>query len=429
MGSNHTLHVEGMALLVSSIRELSLAEDLAGVMRVVRKTARALTGADGACFVLREGDQCYYADEDAITPLWKGSKFPMSACVSGWAMLHKEAVVIEDIYKDDRIPADAYRPTFVKSLVMVPIRTADPIGAIGNYWSVIRMPSAEEVALLQALADITAVMIDNVQVRSQLERKVTERTQELDDSLQRERRLNETKSAFLSMASHEFRTPLSTILSSISLVESYSRSGETVLTDKHCQRIRSAARNLDNILEGFLCFDKLEQGKVSMKQQAIDLRELLQETVEQLAGIKKPGQEIRFTYEGDTEAMLDATIVRNVTVNLLSNAIKYSGKDIFLNACIQAGQVTLSVRDQGIGIPAGQQRLLFEKFFRASNAGSIQGTGLGLNIVKHYVNLLKGTISFESIEGQGTTFTLQFPNGPAAYFELNPPTGAVAVAG
>src|SRR5262245_7519347 len=147
----------GMIGLVEVVQRLSLARDVATVQDIVRSAARRLTGADGATFVLLDGDRCYYADEDAIAPLWKGQRFPMSACISGWAMLHRQPAVIEDIYADDRIPHDAYRPTFVKSLVMVPIRTLDPIGAIGTYWATRHKPTAEEVGLLQALADSASI--------------------------------------------------------------------------------------------------------------------------------------------------------------------------------------------------------------------------------------------------------------------------------
>lgn len=149
-------------------------------MAVVRVAARELTGADGATFVLREGHQCFYADENAISPLWKGRRFPMEACVSGWSMLHREPAVIEDIYKDARIPADAYRPTFVRSLAMVPIRTLDPIGAIGVYWARRHRPTPDEVKLMQALADTTAVALENVRVYSELEHRVRDRTAELE---------------------------------------------------------------------------------------------------------------------------------------------------------------------------------------------------------------------------------------------------------
>jgi diguanylate cyclase (GGDEF)-like protein len=165
--------------LIRVVQELSMARDVDRVAEIVRRAARELTGADGATFVLRDGQQCFYRDEDAISPLWKGQRFPMSLCISGWAMLNRQATVIPDIYLDPRIPHEAYRPTFVKSLVMVPIRTLDPIGAIGNYWASPHTATAEQVELLQALADSTSIALENVQVYSEMERRVAERTGQL----------------------------------------------------------------------------------------------------------------------------------------------------------------------------------------------------------------------------------------------------------
>jgi hypothetical protein len=165
--------------LVVAIQRLSLARSIADIQEIVRSAARRLTGADGATFVLREGEHCYYADEDAISPLWKGQRFPLSACISGWAMLNRQPAVIEDIYSDERIPHDAYRPTFVQSLAMVPIRTLAPVGAIGNYWARRHQPSAQEVELLQALADSTAVAMENVRVYQELEQARLETLQRL----------------------------------------------------------------------------------------------------------------------------------------------------------------------------------------------------------------------------------------------------------
>ena len=163
----HALGEEGE--LIETIQQLSLARSVKEIQAIVRHTARRLTRADGATFVLRDGDLCHYADEDAIAPLWKGQRFPMSACISGWVMLNRRAAMLPDIYADDRIPADAYRPTFVKSLLMVPIRKLDPIGAIGNYWAEHHEPSHREMMLLQALADSTAVAMENVRMISELE--------------------------------------------------------------------------------------------------------------------------------------------------------------------------------------------------------------------------------------------------------------------
>jgi GAF domain-containing protein len=121
--------------LIALIQRLSFCHDIDMVMAVLRESARRLTGADGLTVVLREGDLCYYAEEDAISPLWKGKRFPLGACISGWCMLNRKQVAIRDIYADPRIPHEAYRPTFVKSLAMTPIRMDDPLGAIGAYWA------------------------------------------------------------------------------------------------------------------------------------------------------------------------------------------------------------------------------------------------------------------------------------------------------
>jgi HD-GYP domain-containing protein (c-di-GMP phosphodiesterase class II) len=160
--------VDSTRELIATVQRLALARSLPDVQAIVRTAARRLTGADGATFVLRDEGRCYYADEDAISPLWKGQRFPMSSCISGWAMLNRRPAAIEDIYADDRIPHAAYRPTFVKSLAMVPIRTLDPIGAIGNYWAQPHQPSDEEIEVLQALADSTAVAMENVRALTEL---------------------------------------------------------------------------------------------------------------------------------------------------------------------------------------------------------------------------------------------------------------------
>ena len=176
-------YAHAMEELVEVVQKLSLARDLPAVMDIVRHAARKLTGADGATFVLRDNGKCFYAEEDAISPLWKGQRFPLSSCISGWAMINRQSAVIEDIYADPRIPADAYRPTFVKSLAMVPIRTIEPVGAIGNYWAKRHQPTPEEVKVLQALADVTAVAMENVSVYEELEKRVQQRTSELQSIL------------------------------------------------------------------------------------------------------------------------------------------------------------------------------------------------------------------------------------------------------
>ena len=184
--------VAGIEPLLRAVQELSLARSVPDIQRIVHTAARELTRCDGATVVLREGDQCHYADDDAIAPLWKGSRFPIDACISGWSMLNREVAVIPDIYSDPRIPHAAYRPTFVKSLVMVPIRTLDPIGAIGIYWAQRHQPTEQEVPLLRALADSTSVAMENVTVYSELEQRVRERTAALEKANEEIRQLSIT---------------------------------------------------------------------------------------------------------------------------------------------------------------------------------------------------------------------------------------------
>jgi two-component sensor histidine kinase len=160
---------EPLLMLVETIELLSLARSVEEVAAVVRSAARRISGADGVTFVLREGDHCHYLGEDAIGPLWKGRRFPMSACISGWAMNRGETVVIPDIYQDPRIPLEAYLPTFVKSLVMTPVRPPDPIAAIGAYWARERVPTRAETAKLAAIARATATALENVSLIASLE--------------------------------------------------------------------------------------------------------------------------------------------------------------------------------------------------------------------------------------------------------------------
>lgn len=186
-----SVDAERLADLIDTIERLSLAHQTVTVQDIVKHAARRLAHADGATIVLRDGEQCFYVDEDAVSPLWKGRRFPMSACISGWAMQHRQSVAIADIYADARIPHDAYRPTFVRSLLMTPIRSIDPIGAIGVYWADVTEVSGDERALLAALADTTAVALENVRVWEELEGLVRNRTAELVAEVAERRRAEE----------------------------------------------------------------------------------------------------------------------------------------------------------------------------------------------------------------------------------------------
>lgn len=245
-----------------------------------------------------------------------------------------------------------------------------------------------------------------------LERQVKSRTEELTMALEREKQLNELKSRFVSLASHEFRTPLSTILSSLSLLERYDQPEQKEKRSKHVDQIRSSVKLLTDILNDFLSLDKLEHGKVQVMPEPFDLYNFILDTIEELDGVlKKKNQTTRFVHNGNGKVIQDKKILHHILLNLLSNAIKYSGeeKTIYVSTAINYGRFKLSVRDEGIGIPAHLQDQIFSKYFRASNVGGIQGTGLGLNIVKKYVELLEGNISFISKENAGSEFVVELP--------------------
>jgi PAS domain S-box-containing protein len=243
-----------------------------------------------------------------------------------------------------------------------------------------------------------------------LEKEVLDRKKAEDEArkaLEKERELNDLKSKFVSIASHEFRTPLSAILSSAALINQYNVKGDPTKVDKHVQRIKSSVNHLTLILNDFLSLGRLEEGKIEVNKSLFDLKEFLGEIEEELKPTLNEGQELIVECQADLEINSDARIIRNILFNLISNASKYShpDKSIVINCYTKNNKIIFSIVDKGIGISKEDQRHMFERFFRASNAGNIPGTGLGLNIVKRYVDLLGGSISFTSEFGKGSTFT------------------------
>lgn len=261
-----------------------------------------------------------------------------------------------------------------------------------------------------------------VQARTEaLNKSITELEKEIDvrkkaeedarQSLEKQRELNELKSKFVSIASHEFRTPLSTILSSASLVLQYKDKGELGKIDKHILRIKSNVNHLTGILNDFLNLGKLEEGKIDINAETIPVCDFLRDVQEEIKPILKDGQQIVLDCADGMNVYTDGRILRNILFNLLSNASKYSDqhKNIHISIVAEQDKVIFSVRDEGIGIPDTDKKYMFDRFFRASNATNIQGTGLGLNIVKRYVDLLGGNIYFDSEYGKGSVFSVDIP--------------------
>jgi signal transduction histidine kinase len=271
----------------------------------------------------------------------------------------------------------------------------------------------ELVTRLKSLLSAIEARARSEQAIRTLNTVLTKKTLNLEESLTHERALNEMKSRFVSMASHEFRTPLSTILSSASLVQSLIALGDTTKVLKHVDRIRKSVGHLTGILNDFLSLDKLEQGKIEVELEEFNLQDLLSDVIVELRDMRKANQEIRLAFSGENRVTIDERIVRNIVINLLTNAIKYSEKEIDLSVVVTDREVHIKVTDKGIGIPEEDQRNLFEKFYRGKNVLNIPGTGLGLIIVKRYLEMLNGTIELCSVEGAGTTVDVRFPlNNP-----------------
>ena len=278
--------------------------------------------------------------------------------------------------------------------------------------------------LRQQRLQLAAMNKEMEALNEELERKVEARTailqetlqkleaskDELSKALSKEKDLGDMKSAFVSMASHEFRTPLSTILSSASLLAKYKLTEEQEKRDKHVQRIKSSVFNLNNILNEFLSLGKIEDGKVSLHESLFDVKEFVSQQINEMAEIFKAGQEVKYTHNGIPDVLLDEVMFKNILINLLSNAAKFSGenKPIFVSTEIKNHKLKFSIKDQGMGISKKDQDHLFEIFYRATNATNIPGTGLGLHIVAKYVEMMKGKIEIKSELDKGTEINIIF---------------------
>lgn len=249
-----------------------------------------------------------------------------------------------------------------------------------------------------------------VVIRNITDRKKVEK--ELLQSIEKEKELSKMKAKFVTMASHEFRTPLSTVLSSVFLLENYS--GQELENNKalHLGKIKRSVNNLTQLLNDFISLGKLEEGRIKVAYSEVNIREFLEELIPEMELVRKGNQMIRCQYVGEeSEVLVDKQLLHSILLNLISNAIKYSSTnaEIKLIATLSDKEVIIKVIDQGIGIPQEEHKHIFKRFYRAHNAANIEGTGLGLNIIKKYVRLMKGTIEFQSKLNEGTTFTVTLP--------------------
>ena len=267
----------------------------------------------------------------------------------------------------------------------------------------------DEMRLLNA--DLEAKVEERTIILKEALQRLEESQYELNKALDKERQLNEIKSRFVSMASHEFRTPLSTVLTSATLVDKYTSTEDQEKRSRHVEKIKNSVKHLNTLLEDFLSLGKLEEGKIGIHFHDFNLEELIRETIDEMNPTLKAGQQFIYANAGYSVIFSDKNLIRNILFNLVSNAIKFSdiNSTIHISSQVREGTTYVSVKDEGIGISDEDKEHLFSSFFRGKNATNIQGTGLGLHIVKRYVDLLGGSIKLTSELGKGTLITFSIP--------------------
>lgn len=381
-------------LLVTTLHELAMQTELDGVIEVIRRRARPLVGADGVTFVLRDGDEVFYAEEDAIAPLWRGRRFPASACISGWVMLHDAVVTIDDIYLDARIPHDAYRPTFVKSLAMIPIRRGAPLGALGAYWARTHRASGRELMLLEALANAASIAVHNGEL------------------LREARAAAHARDEFLGSAAHELRTPLASAMLHVEAGERLARAANASEIVAKLGKARAAGRRLASLIDRLLEFATRLEGKQKLQFAPLDLQEVVEAVCERLAPIAEQSAcSMRVTVSGRTAGVWSYEELDAILSNLLGNAIRYAPRsriEVDVNGT-DANFVLLSVSDHGPGIESRLRARVFQRYERGVSAIEQPGFGLGLAIVRDAVEQHDGTIAMEDTPGGGTTFRIKLP--------------------
>jgi len=405
MGGKPAEPVAAPDVLARTVDALSTATGLLEVTSIVAHAVRELTGADGATFVLREDDQCFYVDEDAIGRLWKGSRFPLTACVSGWSMLHRETVIIPDIYDDERVPIDAYRPTFVASMCMAPVRSSDPIGAIGAYWAERHVPDPEHVRQLEVLANTAAVTLENLELRGAISRRSAER----DQMAARADELDATMHSLV----HDLRGPLGAMMGFAELIAD-DATDQTSATYAHA--VVRAGERMSAQIERMLSIYRITAAPPAPER--LDLSEIARGIADELLAQNR-GRDLDIRVDEAIVVSADPALVHLALENLLGNAVKYTGKKPSAHIVLRqvaAGpeRVVLELTDDGDGFDPSDASRIFEPLTRLHSAEEFPGTGLGLASVARIVELHGGGIYADGRKGEGATFTFSLPAaGPA----------------
>lgn len=393
---------DAVLALAQAVERLAGAEDPLHVADIVRTAARRLSGADGIAVVLRDGDQVRYVDEDAVGPLWKGGVFPMDACISGWAIAHRQQVAIADVFADPRIPAALYAPTFVKSCVMTPVGQPDPMACIGAYWDRVREPTADELAALDAIARATAGALENLRLR-----------RALAEALVRAEASARAKSDFLTNMSHEIRTPLNGVIGGLALLAATPLTAEQ---ERLTSMLQASSAGLEGVLHDILDFARLQSETASLDLAPFNVTDAVRE-VARLFELRFARKGLDFRVEVDASAdewaLGDRGAIKQVLANLVQNALAFTetGRVVVSVDAPAPGTRRFTVADTGVGIDEATRERIFEHFEQADGSATrtVGGLGLGLSVVRRLVELMQGSVSVESRPGAGSIFTVVTP--------------------
>jgi PAS domain S-box-containing protein len=391
--------------LTETNRSLVGALEFDQMTEIVCRAARALTGADGVTFVLREGGRVLYAAEDAIAPLWKGQDFPIDCCISGWTMLHGEAAVIENVYADERIPHDVYRSTFVQSLVMMPVGPGLPVASIGVYWARKHRANEYEVEMLHSLASAADLALASVRAYEETRKAQTQAEQ-----------ANRLKDEFLATLSHELRNPLNSIVGNTEILLRSPEATEVPVVQHAAEVIRRNANSQIQLINDLLDLSRLQNDKLLLNRLPILLAPVISDATEAVR-TQAEAQKITFQMDlTDERLVVDADPVRiqQIVWNLLANAVKFTprGGQVNLSLSREDGSAVIKVQDTGQGIDAAFLPYIFDMFRQADARTTRQygGLGIGLALVKQLSELHGGQIQAHSAGvGRGAQFTVRLP--------------------
>lgn len=395
---------ERLQMLVEAIQELSISSTMDNIIDIVRKSARNLVNADGSTFILREGDFCYYAGEDTISPLWKGQRFPLTECISGWAILNRQSVMVEDIYKDERIPIESYKSTYINSLAISPIRISDPLGAIGAYWANNYKPSEIEIKLLNSLADAAAKAVENVQLIDGLEQKISERTSQLQAA-------NKELETFTYSVSHDLKAPLRGIDGYSKLLSDLYGNKLNDEANYFIETIRRSTTQMNQLIEDLLQYSRLERSNLQIKP--LKIRSVVESILKiNEEEVTQNNFAIKINVP-DIKILADSNGIQIALRNLIENAIKFTKKvdnpEITITLEENSQNWIISVSDNGIGFDMKYSERIFEIFQRLQRAEDFPGTGIGLAMVAKAVQRMNGSVRSVSAPGEGATFYLEIP--------------------